>query len=96
VSTMDVSVGLNELSDVQFKVQQNPVGEKIVLLCNEEIGIVSATIMDALGRVLFDGKVLDNTIDVSSISLGLYSLRVNYSNNRNSEIKSSVIQFVKN
>ncbi len=95
VSTMVVSVGLNELSDEKFKVQPNPVGEKIVLFCNDEIGIVSATIVDALGKVMFDGKLVDNTIDVRSFSSGLYSLRVNYSYARNSDIKSSVIQFMK-
>jgi Secretion system C-terminal sorting domain len=78
VSTMVVSVGLNELSDVQFKVQPNPVGDKVHLVSSAEIDLQSTTIYDVQGRVVFDNLSNAKDVYVGMLNPGVYNLKIKY------------------
>ncbi len=78
VSTMVVSVGLNELSDVQFKVQPNPVEDKVHLVSSAEIDLQSTTIYDVQGRVVFDNLSNAKDVYVGMLNPGVYNLKIKY------------------
>ncbi len=95
VSILDVSVGLSQLGYVKFKVQPNPVEEKLQLINSDEIKINSVDITDLTGRVVLGGIKNDNSIDVSRLVSGMYCARIQYYTANSLNMHTSVVTFAK-
>jgi hypothetical protein len=95
VSTMDVSVGLNELSDVQFKVQPNPVENKLQIVSSNDIKINSILVTDLTGRVVLSEMKNATAVDVSNLASGMYCARIQYFATNSSNMHTSVVTFAK-
>jgi uncharacterized repeat protein (TIGR01451 family) len=95
VSTMVVSVGLNELSDVQFKVQPNPVQDKIHLVSSTEIELQSLAIYDVQGRIVFDNLSNEKDVYVGMLSPGVYNLKIKYQSENSKQEHYANIMIIK-
>ncbi|HQK96413.1 MAG TPA: T9SS type A sorting domain-containing protein [Bacteroidia bacterium] len=95
VSTMDVSVGLNELSDVQFKVQPNPVENKLQIVSSNDIKINSILVTDLTGRVVLSEMKNATAVHVSNLASGMYCARIQYFATNSSNMHTSVVTFAK-
>jgi uncharacterized repeat protein (TIGR01451 family) len=95
VSTMDVSVGLNELTEEQIKVQPNPVGEKLQIVSSDDIQINSIIVTDLTGRVVLSEMKNAASVDVSNLVPGLYCARIQYFATNSSNMHTSVVTFAK-
>lgn len=96
VSTMVVSVGVDELNAVQFKVHPNPVHDKMEFVSSNEVKVQSVVISDMQGRVVAEIKMINNGIDISKLTTGLYCATIFYEVLNSTDVHSTMITFEKN
>ncbi len=95
VSAMVSSVGLNEQNNVQFKVQPNPLHDKLEFICSAQVKINSIHIFDMQGRLVYDRNFHAKSVDVGDLLPGLYSIRIEYQYPDLPEVHASVFSFSK-
>ncbi len=80
--TLDVTLNDVETANVEFKVYPNPTSGKILFASESELGKkVTVMVYGVQGNLMFQqNNILNNTIDVSELSTGIYILKLNAGN----------------
>jgi len=95
VTNMVVSVGIDEKRTVDFKLQPNPVQERLELVTKDNVNIESILIRDISGRVVVNIRNRDKFVDVSSLAAGMYTMQIQYVTSSSSDLHSTVVTFAK-
>jgi uncharacterized repeat protein (TIGR01451 family) len=95
VSTMEVSVGIDEKKSLDFKLQPNPVQNRLELVAKDNVNIESIVIRDISGRVVLNSHHRDKYVDVSSLATGMYTMQIQYVTPTSSDLQTSVVTFAK-
>lgn len=67
------TIGINELSNLDFKIYPNPAKDFISI---DYLENYEYQLMNSLGQVLLSGKNEKSNIDISSIPVGIYFLKI--------------------
>jgi hypothetical protein len=95
VSTMEVSVGIDEKKSLDFKLQPNPVQNRLELVAKDNVNIESIVIRDISGRVVLNSHHRDKYVDVSSLATDIYTMQIQYVTPTSSDLQTSVVTFAK-
>jgi uncharacterized repeat protein (TIGR01451 family) len=73
-NTIDISVGVSEITSAGFGIYPNPANESIVISGRKQLLINKIELLDLTGRLLFQTNPYSNTsrIDVSKLMAGTY------------------------
>ncbi|MFD2601132.1 S8 family peptidase [Flavobacterium suzhouense] len=75
IEAMDVLLGINSIEKNTFIAYPNPVAERLTITGNFSES-VSAEVYNALGQLMYETKGIENGIDFSSFSKGVYIVKV--------------------
>ncbi len=66
-------VGINEISNAEFKVYPNPVENKIIIEISEDVGLINYELTDIMGKIILKGVFSDKTIILfENFPIGIY------------------------
>ena len=81
------TIGINELSNLNFKIYPNPAKDFISI---EYLENYDYQLVNSLGQVILLGKNEKSNIDITSISTGIYFLKIT-NENGNSGVKRVIV-----
>ncbi|PNQ74851.1 RNA-binding protein [Hanstruepera neustonica] len=72
----DHSLSVEDLTLSNLVIYPNPVRDNLYFKTNQDLSPKIATIFDLNGKRILNGRIENNTIDVSSLQSGIYLLRI--------------------
>ncbi|WP_170309889.1 T9SS type A sorting domain-containing protein [Seonamhaeicola maritimus] len=76
----NLGVGDNNLLATNFKIYPNPTSGGFLNILSNYPETVKATVFDVLGKKIFSRTITNNKLDISSLSNGLYVLKLTQNN----------------
>ena len=82
VLTVGNNVGLEDLSNYEFKVHPNPATSSITISSESNLVGRNFTITNQLGQVVVSGQIAQQemVVDLSNLSVGMYLININGEN----------------
>ncbi|OMP32613.1 T9SS type A sorting domain-containing protein [Mangrovimonas sp. DI 80] len=75
-SLMDMTLSVNQFENVEFSLYPNPTNSGFVTISTAYQGDISVTVIDMLGKNVFNSEVLNGQLNVSTLAPGLYLLKL--------------------
>ncbi|MGK0252921.1 MAG: hypothetical protein ACI9OE_000374 [Mariniflexile sp.] len=74
--TVESPLGIEDFALKGFSILPNPAYTQLFLKLPDEINLKSISIFDLLGQVVYSSKNIDNSIDISNLTQGMYFLKI--------------------
>ncbi|WP_053976943.1 T9SS type A sorting domain-containing protein [Mangrovimonas xylaniphaga] len=79
-SLMDMTLSVNQFENLEFSLYPNPTNSGFVTISTAYQGDISVTVLDMLGKNVFNSEVLNGQLNVSTLAPGLYLLKLEQNN----------------
>lgn len=68
--------GVSEAAAGAFSIYPNPVTDRLEIVTTQDLDITSIRLIDVHGKMVHEGTLIDASVDVSSLSSGVYSVEL--------------------